>query len=120
MDNDPAVGLNAAVAAQLRAERGASNTSFDDLAETTGLAKSTLLRYFNSKRAIPVDALDVIAQALGITGYELMRRAEQRQRGNVAPTSDAAGLDELGILTADELGQEDLGLAAQKDPDQKK
>jgi transcriptional regulator with XRE-family HTH domain len=58
--------VNLAVAAELRAQRARVRVSFDELAETTGLAKTTVLNYLNGKRSIPLPALAVLCRALEI------------------------------------------------------
>lgn len=64
----PAYGadVNLAVAAELRAQRARVRVSFDELAEKTGLAKTTVLNYLNGKRSIPLPALAVLCLALEI------------------------------------------------------
>ena len=63
--------VNQAVATELRAQRARVRISFDDLAETTGLAKSTVLNYLNGKRSIPLPALAVLCRALQIEMDEI-------------------------------------------------
>lgn len=75
---DPAKGLNAAVAAELRAERVAQEVTFDALTERVSLSKSTLLLLFNARRLISIEALVEIADALGVSVLEIVERAERR------------------------------------------
>jgi DNA-binding helix-turn-helix protein len=75
---DPAVGLNGAVAAELRAERAAKGITFDALTERVSLSKSTLLLLFNARRLISLEALVEITSALGISVIEIVERAENR------------------------------------------
>lgn len=82
---DPAKGLNAAVAAELRAERVAQEVTFDDLTERVSLSKSTLLLLFNARRLISIEALVEIADALGVSVLEIVERAERRLAKDAPP-----------------------------------
>lgn len=82
---DPAKGLNAAVAAELRAERVAQEITFDDLTERVTLSKSTLLLLFNARRLITIEALVEVAGALGVSVLEIVERAERRLAKEVPP-----------------------------------
>ena len=75
---DPAIGLNGAVAAELRAERAAKGITFDTLTERVNLSKSTLLFLFNARRLISLEALAEITSALDISVIEIIERAENR------------------------------------------
>ena len=70
--------FNAAVAAELRAERAAKKITVDALATSSGMPKGTLLRYLNAQRDIPVPALADIASALGIDPALVLDRASAR------------------------------------------
>lgn len=78
IEKDPARGLNAAIAAELRAERAASRMSFDELAERTGISKRTLLRLLNGERAVTMAYLETICEELGVTMSAIAARAEAR------------------------------------------
>lgn len=67
------------VAAEVRAEAGRRDlNSQSALARLTGLSQPTVRRYFYScEREPTIDALVLVAQALGTTASELMRRAEE-------------------------------------------
>lgn len=55
---------------QLRSEK---ELSYSDLAELTGLAKSTLQRYETGTTAkIPIDAIEAIAKALQVSPFEII------------------------------------------------
>lgn len=82
---DPAKGLNAAVAAELRAERVAQEVTFDALTERVSLSKSTLLLLFNARRLISIEALVEIADALGVSALEIVERAERRLAKDAPP-----------------------------------
>ena len=58
--------FNDAVATELRAQRARVRIIFDDLAEQTGLAKTTVLNYFHGRREIPMPAFAEICRALGV------------------------------------------------------
>lgn len=69
--------FNAAVAAELRAERGRKKITIDSLVVASGLSKSAVLNYLNGKRDIPTPAFVELCRALGITGRLIFERAEQ-------------------------------------------
>lgn len=87
---DPAKGLNAAVAAELRAERVAQEVTFDALTERVSLSKSTLLLLFNARRLISIEALVEIADALGVSVLEIVERAERRLAKDAPPPAKIA------------------------------
>lgn len=73
---DPGSSLNAAVAGELRAANARQpRLTLDDLAKATGISRSTLFRYLNGKRDIPLSALDIICRALGVDPVRIMRDA---------------------------------------------
>lgn len=74
--------FNLAVAAELRAQRGRTKITFDELVDATGLAKTTVLNYFNGKRDIPMPAFADICRALGITQHEIFIAAEKTVEDN--------------------------------------
>lgn len=69
--------FNAAVAAELRAERGRNKVTVDALATAAGLSKSAVLNYLNNKRDIPTTAFVEMCRALGVSPKVLFERAEQ-------------------------------------------
>ncbi|PHP52566.1 helix-turn-helix domain-containing protein [Actinomyces ruminis] len=77
-DKDPSIGLNAAVAAELRAERAAQQLTVEALAGRSGIPKRTLLRLLNAERAISLDALQALADAFGLQMSALITRGEER------------------------------------------
>jgi len=85
---DPAKGLNAAVAAELRAERAAQEVTFDDLVKRVSLSKSTLLLLFNARRLISIEALVEVADALGVSVLDIVERAEKRLAREVPPPAE--------------------------------
>lgn len=88
--------INSAVAAELRAERGALSVTVDRLAETSGVPKRTLIRYLKAERSIDIASLWSIATSLGVDPGEIMRRAELRMSRDQAPgaTASATGMPE--------------------------
>lgn len=78
INKDPRSGMNAAVAAELRAERAAQRMTIDTMAAASGYPKRSLLRWLNTERSIGVEPLFAMAGALGVPAAELVRRAEKR------------------------------------------
>lgn len=70
-----------AVARMLRSARTApipkDRKTFDDLAKELGLAKTTVLNYFNGIREIPVPAFVEICRALGLNPGEVLDAAQR-------------------------------------------
>lgn len=52
--------------------RKSQNMSINELARTTGLAKSSLSRYFNKTRDFPVNKVHLFAQALHTTSEDIL------------------------------------------------
>lgn len=67
-----------AIAEQLRAERAARGLTIEDLAATTTLHRSSVIRYLSGERDIKISVLFELSGALGLSVPELLRRAEQR------------------------------------------
>ena len=78
VEKDPSVGINAAVAAELRAERGAQKITVDALAQRSGVPKRTLLRLLNAERGIALGPLAAITEALDVPMSLVVSRAEER------------------------------------------
>lgn len=68
--------FNAAVAAELRAERARKKITFEALASAAGLSKSATMNYFNNKREIPTGSLADICAELGVSPRLIFERAE--------------------------------------------
>lgn len=79
MERDPQRGLNGALAAQIRAELGASRISVRALAGMADIDRLTLRRYVNADRPLNTAHVEAIAQALGLDPGELMARAVARR-----------------------------------------
>lgn len=70
--------FNTAVAAQLRAERAVARTTIDELVTSTGISKSSILRYLNGDRDITLNTVSAIATALGVAPLSVLAAAESR------------------------------------------
>ena len=84
-DKDPTKGLNAAVAAELRAERVAQEITFDDLVKRVSLSRNTVWRLLNAERFITIEALVEVADALGVSVLDIVERAEKRLARDAPP-----------------------------------
>jgi transcriptional regulator with XRE-family HTH domain len=69
--------FNAAVAAELRAQRSRARITIDKLVESTGISRSAVLNYLNGKRDISVPTLRELCRALGISPVEVFDLAEK-------------------------------------------
>lgn len=78
VEKNHAAGWNAAVAAQIRAERAAAGLTLDQLAEKSGIPKRTLIRLINAERAIDVAHLAAVAEVFDLSLAELLDRARSR------------------------------------------
>lgn len=85
----PHEGLNAAVAAELRAELARKRRSTQWLADESGVAYGSLRRYLAPSRHIDVSVLAALCGALGVDPYELVAAAQTRaQDGSVSDPND--------------------------------
>lgn len=82
---NPTKGMNAAVAAELRAERAAQEVTLDDLTERVSLSRNTTWRLLNAERLISIEALVEIADALGVSVLDIVERAEKRLARETPP-----------------------------------
>jgi transcriptional regulator with XRE-family HTH domain len=73
--------IQAAMAAQIKAEIAAKDWKQPDLAQASGIPTSTLHRYLAGQRDIPLPAFAEIANALGLSMLELATRAQRRLDG---------------------------------------
>ena len=78
MTNNYGARLNAAVAAELRAERGAVGMTIAQVIEKSGIGKSQILRLLNNQRAIDMNDLALISHALDVEPNDIMGRAQAR------------------------------------------
>jgi len=70
--------LSTVVAQQLQAERAIKGWSYRALAEAAGLKEQSVMRYLTGKRDIPMTEVGLMADALGLTPADLLRRAIDR------------------------------------------
>ncbi|MFJ2297360.1 helix-turn-helix domain-containing protein [Oerskovia paurometabola] len=70
-----------AIAAEIRAERARQKLSQVALAEASGVPRSTLVKLEAGSRPIDMEQLRLIADALGISQWELVQRAEANSAG---------------------------------------
>lgn len=89
-----------ALAATLRAERAATNITFEELADLSGVSKSSLLRFEKGTRDPSIGTLAKIAQALGTTPAYFAAQAEARLASGslpdaVIPPDQVARIDQL-------------------------
>lgn len=70
--------FSGAVAAQVRAERAAHEMTQVDLAEASGIARSTLVRIEKGTRVADATQLHRIMTALGVSMTEFFQRVEER------------------------------------------
>lgn len=89
-----------ALAATLRAERAAANLTFEELADRSGVSKSSLLRFEKGTRDPSISSLYKIARALKTTPAHLAAQAEDRLTaaslsGVDIPAQHRARIDQL-------------------------
>lgn len=75
---EPDAGLNAAVAAEIRAEMARRKLTVRQLAELADIPYGTLRRKMSAERYIDVAELEQIAAALELTSVEIVEAAERR------------------------------------------
>jgi len=122
--------LNQAMAAEIRAERGAAQLTQVELAVRSGISYSTLKRILNGTVDVSVADLGAIAAALStventVTPQELLRRAVERAGGYTALLSAPSATqdeidakrkqDEVRTMTVAQI--EALPHAATRDPE---
>ncbi len=75
VDNDR---ILEALGAEIRAEAAASRISLNALAESAGIVRTTLYKYLDNDRAMPIAVLLAVADRLDVRPDVLMDRAQQR------------------------------------------
>lgn len=98
VEKDPSVGINAAVAAELRAERGAQKITVDALAQRSGIPKRTLLRLLNAERGITLGPLAAITEALDVPMSLVVSRAEERLGREASASAVAVDVGAGGVV----------------------
>jgi transcriptional regulator with XRE-family HTH domain len=73
--------IQAAMAAQIKAEIAVRDWKQPELAKRAGIPTSTLHRYLSGERDIPLPAFADIADALSLSYVELAARAQRRLNG---------------------------------------
>jgi transcriptional regulator with XRE-family HTH domain len=73
--------IQAALVTQIKAEMAARDLKQSDLAEKSGIPTSTLHRYLNGSRDIPMPQVIEMASALNLSILELVERAQRRLDG---------------------------------------
>ena len=66
------------MAGELRAERGRKKLTYAELVERTGMSKSSVIRYLDGERDIPMTALAKFCLALDLTPAEVAARVDAR------------------------------------------
>lgn len=72
-----------ALGKEIRGEAAANGVTIRDLAARAHVDRSTLYKYLDGQRAMPITTLMAIASVLRVLPYELLRRAEERARRDV-------------------------------------
>lgn len=86
---EPDAGLNAAVAAELRAEMARQRLTVKSLGALADIPYGTLRRYLNAERHIDVAVLEQLAASLDRSAVSIVSSAEDRASSSVAPAIDA-------------------------------
>ncbi|WIY84298.1 helix-turn-helix transcriptional regulator [Propionimicrobium sp. PCR01-08-3] len=68
--------FNAAVAAELRAQRARRQITVEQLTSLSGLGRTSVLNYLNAKRDIPMPAFMDLCRVLGVSPHEIFDAAE--------------------------------------------
>jgi len=77
-EKDHSAGLNGAVAAVLRGERAATGMTLEQLAEASGIPLVSVQRFLAAKRAIDVQVLSALSDALGVSAIHVVKSAQER------------------------------------------
>lgn len=89
--SDPALGLNAAVAAVLEGERAAAGWTLRELADASGVSYRTLQRLLKSRdRHIDIAVLGQLAEAFHVQPEAIIATARERQARFGDPEEAAA------------------------------
>lgn len=77
MSTDEASPLEQALAAEVRAQAARKGLSHKEIQASAGITDRSFRRYFvEASRSIPIATVVAVAEALGLTASELIRRAE--------------------------------------------
>lgn len=86
------------VAAQVRAEIAAANTTVAGVARATGINRETLDRWVKGERALSIPTLYRISVAVGVDPHMIVQRAEERFAAE-STTRDVSRSDEYDVTT---------------------
>jgi hypothetical protein len=87
-----------ALAAEIRAEAAAQRITAKQLQKTVNVSSSAWANYFNTcTRDVPMGVVVSVAEALGMTGSELLQRAEARASLDSPSVSRATAELEAGL-----------------------
>jgi transcriptional regulator with XRE-family HTH domain len=73
--------INTAMVVQIKAEMAARDWKQSDLAKNAGISTSAMSRYMSGDRKMDLENMADIAEALGLTYWELAARAQRRLDG---------------------------------------
>lgn len=83
--------LQSAVAGEVLAEAARQRISARQLAAEAGVSHSSWKRWFgDANRNLPLDALHAVADVLGVSASELLRRAEEQMEAGTVRQTKAA------------------------------
>lgn len=74
-----------ALGQEIRAEAAALDITLKSLAETVHIDRTSLYKYLDGQRAMPLPVLMNVASALRLSPAELLDRGEERARRNRRP-----------------------------------
>ncbi|MFR0555731.1 hypothetical protein PSRA_1446 [Pseudoscardovia radai] len=72
----------AALAAELRAQKGRRKASDDDIADAIGVHRVSVSRYLSGARPIPLTVFADMCDYLGVAPAKVIDEAEKHARGN--------------------------------------
>jgi transcriptional regulator with XRE-family HTH domain len=77
MVTDSADRITQAIAAELRAARGRKNITRDELADRSGVSRSSVFRIENAEREVKMTQLYALCEALGVSPSALLQAAQE-------------------------------------------
>lgn len=82
VERDPRQGLNAAIAAELRAAKARLGLRNEDIAEASGISVPSVQRYLAATRDINVATLSELCRVLRVEPSDVMEAALRHSRNN--------------------------------------
>ena len=76
MDTDSADRITQAIAAELRPARGRKNITRDELADRSGVSRSSVFRIENAEREVKMTQLYALCEAQGVSPSGLLQAAQ--------------------------------------------